>query len=90
MQGTEFVVEGRPGTQLEKHFADYANTSTDYLRAMGIPLVGGRYFGENDGPAGQPVTIVSESLARAWWPGTGALDRRIQFDGTWFTIVGIA
>ena len=90
MQGTEFVVEGRPETEREKPFADYANTSTDYLRAMGIPLVGGRYFGDSDGPAAQPVTIVSESLARAWWPGTGALGRRIQFDGTWFTIVGIA
>jgi putative ABC transport system permease protein len=90
MQGTEFVVEGRPETEREKPFADYANTSTDYLRAMGIPLVGGRYFGESDGPAAQPVTIISESLARAWWPGTGALGRRIQFDRTWFTIVGIA
>ena len=90
MQGTEFVVEGRPETEWEKPFADYSNTSTDYLRAMGIPLVGGRYFGESDGPASPPVTIVSESLARAWWPENGALGRRIQLDGTWFTIVGIA
>jgi putative ABC transport system permease protein len=90
MQGTEFVVEGRPETEREKPFADYANTSTDYLRAMGIPLVGGRYFAESDGPAAQPATIVSESLARKWWTGAGALGRRIQLDGTWFTIVGIA
>jgi predicted permease len=90
MQGTEFTTEGRPEAERGKPFANYANTSTDYLRAMGIPLVGGRYFGESDGPAAQPVTIISESLARAWWPGTGALGRRIRFDGTWFTIVGIA
>jgi len=90
MQGTDYEVEGRPETQREMPFADYANTSTDYLRAMGIPLVVGRYFGESDGPAARPVTIVSESLAHAWWPGTAALGRRIQFDGTWFTIVGIA
>jgi predicted permease len=90
MQGTEFVVEGRPETEREMPFASFANTSMDYLRAMGIPLVGGRYFGESDGPAAPPVTIVSESLARAWWPGTGALGRRIRLDGTWFTIIGIA
>jgi putative ABC transport system permease protein len=89
MQGTEFVVEGRPETEREKPFADFANTSTDYLRAMGIPLVGGRYFAESDGPAAQPVTIISESLARAWWPGSTALGRRVEFDGTWFTIIGI-
>ncbi len=90
MQGTDFVVEGRPETEREKPFASYANISTEYLQAMGIPLVGGRYFGEADGAGALPVTIVSESLARAWWPGVGALGRRIQFDGTWFTIVGIA
>jgi predicted permease len=90
MQGTDFVVEGRPETEREMPFASFANTSTDYLRAMGIPLVGGRYFGESDGEAAPRVTIVSESLAYAWWPGNGALGRRIRLDGTWFTIVGIA
>ncbi len=90
MQGTDFVVEGRPETEREKPFASYANISTEYLQALGIPLVGGRYFEEADGAGAPPVTIVSESLARAWWPGVGALGRRIQFDGTWFTIVGIA
>jgi hypothetical protein len=32
---------------------------------------------------------LSESLARAWWPRIGALGRRIRFDGSWFTVVGI-
>jgi putative ABC transport system permease protein len=88
-QGTEFEVEGRPETDRDKPFASYANVSTDYLRAMGVPLLGGRYFAKSDGPGAQPVTIVSESMARAWWRGTEALGRRIRFDGTWFTIVGI-
>jgi len=90
MQGTGYAVEGRPETDRQNPFASYANTSTDYLRAMGIPLAGGRYFTESDGPGAPPVTIVSESLAHQWWPGTGALGKRIRFDETWFTIVGIA
>ena len=88
-QGMEFEVEGRPETAWEKPFASYANTSTEYLRAMGIPIVAGRYFAESDGPAAQAVTIVSESLAHVWWPGTAALGRRIRFEGTWFTIAGV-
>ena len=50
MQGTEFEIEGRPETARQKPFADYANVSTDYLRAMGIGLMRGRYFdaGETD------------------------------------------
>jgi putative ABC transport system permease protein len=90
MQGTSFEIEGRPETAREKPFASYANTSTDYLRAMGISLTAGRYFAESDTPSAQPVTIVSESLARASWPGTSALGQRIRFDGTWFTVVGVA
>jgi putative ABC transport system permease protein len=89
MQGKEFEIEGRPQTEGEKPFASYANTSVEYLRAMGIPLTGGRYFGASDGAAAQPVTIVSEWLARTWWPGGRALGRRIRFDGIWFTIVGV-
>ena len=89
-QGTDFVIAGQPATERNKPLASYANTSTDYLRAMGIPVVAGRYFKESDGPNSQPVTIVSESLARTWWHRTGALGSRIWFDGTWFTIVGVA
>ncbi|HTQ56492.1 MAG TPA: ABC transporter permease [Bryobacteraceae bacterium] len=90
MQGTGFVVAGRPETERESPFASYANVSRDYLRAIGIPLVAGRYFGDDDTPAGPPVAIVSESLARDWWPRREALGKRIRFDNTWFTIVGIA
>jgi putative ABC transport system permease protein len=89
-QGTDFEVEGRPETAKEKPFASYSNVSAGYLQAMGIPLLSGRYFGESDGPMAPPVAIVSESLARAWWPGAGALGRRIRFDEKWFTIAGIA
>ncbi len=88
-QGTEFEVAGRPETAQQKPFATYANVSTDYLRAMRIPLVSGRYFDRADGPGAPPVTIVSESLARAWWPAGAALGKRIRFDATWFTIAGI-
>ena len=88
-QGTEFEVGGRPETAQQKPFATYANISTDYLRAMRIPLVSGRYFERADGPGSPPVTIVSESLARAWWPAGAALGKHIRFDDTWFTIVGV-
>ncbi len=87
-QGTDFGIEGRPESQEQPH-ASYANISADYLLAMGIPLVAGRYFAETDGPTAQPVAILSEQLAHAWWPGTSAVGRRIRFDGTWFTVVGI-
>lgn len=89
MQGTEFEIEGRPETARDRPFADYANVSRDYLRAMGIPLVGGRYFDAGDRPGSPPAALISESMARAHWPDGAALGSRIRFDNTWFMIAGI-
>lgn len=42
--------------------------SPDYFRAMGIPLLKGRYFDARDTQPGFPVVIVNQSLARSLWP----------------------
>jgi predicted permease len=89
MQGVEFEIEGRPETSREKLFVDYATVSPDYLRAMGIPLVRGRYFNADDGPGAPPIVLVSEDVARTYWPDGRAFGSRIRFDDTWFTIAGI-
>ncbi len=88
-QQTDFEIAGRSETNEEPPNASYANVSAEYLRAMGIPLVAGRYFERSDSAASQPVTVVSEQLARTWWQGEAALGARIHFDSTWFTVIGI-
>jgi putative ABC transport system permease protein len=89
MQGTEFEIEGRPETASEKPFVDRANVSRDYLRAMDIRLVHGRYFDSGDRPGAAPVALISESVARTYWPRGAALGSHVRFDNTWFTIAGI-
>jgi putative ABC transport system permease protein len=89
MQGTEFEIEGRPETTRNKPFVDFANVSRDYLRAMGIPLVSGRYFGASDRAGAPPVALISQAIARAHWPSGDALGGRIRFDDMWFKIAGI-
>jgi putative ABC transport system permease protein len=52
----------------------------DYFRAMGIPVVGGRGFTDRD-REGQPrVVIVSESMARTYWPGEDPIGQRLTFN----------
>lgn len=67
-----------------------------FFRAMGIELVEGRDFTDADYEPGAPgVYIVSESLARRFWPGTSAVGKEIiggerpPKDGRWNTVVGV-
>jgi putative ABC transport system permease protein len=67
-----------------------------YFRAVGIELLEGRDFEERDYDPGAPgVVIVSDALARRFWPGESALGRRLvggespPKDGRWSTVVGV-
>ncbi|MGH7656264.1 MAG: ADOP family duplicated permease, partial [Gemmatimonadaceae bacterium] len=69
--------------------------SPDYFRAMGIPLVAGRLFGEPD-PALDPAhapreVIVSEAFATRYWTARDAVGKRIRMNrgDPWSTIVGV-
>ncbi|MFN2507505.1 MAG: ABC transporter permease [Chthoniobacterales bacterium] len=59
--------------------ADYRVASADYFAAMSIPLIRGRLFQESDGPDSLHAALISESLARRYWPNEDPLGRQIQF-----------
>ena len=64
----KFAVPERPdiaGGQLESPQARFV--SRDYLRAMGVPLVAGRWFGEQDSAGAQPAMIINRALARQYF-----------------------
>jgi putative ABC transport system permease protein len=52
-----------------------------YFAAMGIPLVAGRHFDARDTEDRERVVIVSESMARRYWPGERTVvGKRITFN----------
>jgi putative ABC transport system permease protein len=59
--------------------ADYRAASAGYFSAMGIPLVRGRFFQDSDGPGAPHVALVSQSLAKRYWPDEEAIGKQIQF-----------
>jgi predicted permease len=74
---------------------DKSAVSAEYLRVMGIQLLNGRGFSEQDDGSAPPVVIISRSVARALWPGDDAVGRRISWEDQpgphdWLTIVGVA
>jgi predicted permease len=64
----------------------------DYFETMRIPLLAGRDFDDRDGPDGQKVVIVNETMAERFWGGVQqAVGRRLRLgDGDWKMVVGVA
>jgi predicted permease len=73
----------------------YAVAGEEYFRAMGIPLIRGRMFGEQDDWNSPHVAVISQFLDRQRWPNQNPIGQVIEFgnmDGNLkpLTIVGIA
>ena len=55
--------------------------SDGYLKALGITLIAGRDIAPNDGPTGEPVIVINQTLARTLWPGQNALGQTMSACG---------
>jgi putative ABC transport system permease protein len=59
-------------------FVLYANVCDDYFRTLRIPLRQGRVFDARDHLDAPPTVVVSEAMARRFWPAGDALGARIR------------
>jgi predicted permease len=90
-----FTAEGyRPPPNAATNVCYHSVIYGDYLQAMSIPLLRGRYFNEHDGPQATQVVLVSDALAKKYWPKQEALGKRLKWgspesDAPWLTVVGV-
>jgi len=77
LNDADLFVPGRASDPLNVPEADACFVSDDYFRVLGIPLLAGRVFAVTDSERAQPVTIISESVARLLWPQQSAIGKPI-------------
>jgi putative ABC transport system permease protein len=71
-----FLIGNNPNN---KGSADYRVASAGYFNAMKIPLLRGRLFDSSDTVKSPHVAVISQSLARQYWPNDEAIGKQIQF-----------
>jgi len=75
--GIGFSIEGRPVRNEDHANAAYHAVSPDYFATMGIRIVRGRGFTDRDDARATPVLVISETMARTYWPGEDPIGRRV-------------
>ncbi|HEX2340086.1 MAG TPA: ABC transporter permease [Vicinamibacterales bacterium] len=74
-----FSIVGRPpkGPGGEEDFAYLRWVTPDYFRAIGVPLVRGRFFTEGDTLESPPVVVINAAMAARHFPGEDPLGREL-------------
>jgi predicted permease len=93
IQMTEFQPEGvaEPANGKWPEY-DYTRIDPGYFETMGVAIVRGRNFTDEDGTGGRNVVIISEAAARRFWPGQDPIGKRLRRgdDRPWLEVVGVA
>ena len=74
--------------------AEFSSVSPEYFRTLGIPLLKGRYLSEQDNADAPLVMVISETMARRYFPNEDPIGMRLKTGGCttdcdWTTIVGV-
>jgi putative ABC transport system permease protein len=89
-----FVVEGyAPPKGANLNLVSLVTVKSDYMKAMSIPLLTGRFFTDVDNANSQLVVIVNHKLAEHYWPGTDPVGKHVRIGipespTPWLTVVG--
>ena len=87
-----YLLEGQaPEEQSRQPLLNFEIASPAFFRTLGIEIVRGRAFADEDSAQGRPVLILSESAARLAWPDKDAVGERMKISGSpWATVIGVA
>jgi putative ABC transport system permease protein len=91
-QTGSFSIENVTPARGEQFRAGMQAVSPETFRALRIPLRSGRFLTQQDGSDSPPVAVITETMARRYWPNSDPIGRHVRLAAAdpWRTIVGVA
>ena len=91
--GWSLMLDGKVLTQIsESPDAKPDDVTPNYFKTMGMRMLKGREFTENDRAGAPPVVVINDAMAKKMWPGVDPIGHTLKmFSPTapWVTIVGV-
>lgn len=89
----DLEAEGHQATEADKGLVvPVTEVVSNYFQVLGIPLLQGRLFSEEDGRGSDNPTIINQSMARRYWPNDSPIGRRFRVGDSprdWRTVIGV-
>jgi hypothetical protein len=89
---TTTIVEGyQPTTGTDAIELDFLVVDDGYFSTVGLEMVEGRAFGEDEQPDGQTAVVLNRTAARRFWGDADPIGRRLRGQGSenWRRVVGV-
>jgi predicted permease len=86
------ILEGREIRGNQPPLVEASSATPEYFHLLGIPLLRGRLFSDQDNENAPLVAVVNQAFARAYWPDGDPLGKRLKAgrrDASWTTVVGL-
>lgn len=91
-----FNIQGRPPHSPQEYtIAGYRVASAGYFKALGLPLLSGRWIEDGDREQTAAVAVINSAFAQTYFPNQSPLGQHVQLGATpdptipWMEIVGI-
>lgn len=88
-----FTLEGQASSsRADRPRTSIASVSANYFRTLGIPIITGRTFTEQDREPAPAVAIVNATFARKYFAGQSPLGKRVRFGDSgddWITLIAV-
>ena len=87
-------IEGKHSEQDETVRLELHRVTPEFYGVLGIPLLAGKIFDQQDHPDAPRVAVISQATARRLWPGENAIGNRLReadakTEAEWLTVIGV-